>query len=378
LFLDKYKENRVHDYERRLQKLVERLKLYRLDCLALVPGANLTYFTGLTMHLSERPTVAFFPAEGRPALLLPALETPHAKEVIPYGVDFYPYTDEEGHEAAFLRAEPGLALAGKTVGVEYTQMRILELRRLEQIAPQARIQAAEFLLPELRAVKEESELSCMREAVRVTEAALRATVDRVTPGQTELEIQNALYIEMLRAGAQGQAFEAIVVSGPRTAAPHTSASERAVGVGDLLLFDCGAAHGGYPADITRTFAVGQIDEALTRVYEVVREANAAARRAAGPGVAAEAVDRAARQVIEEAGYGPFFIHRTGHGLGLEVHEPPYIVAGNKETLQPGMTFTIEPGIYLPGKGGVRIEDDVVITADGCQSLTTFSRDLTVL
>lgn len=368
----------MHNYERRLQKLVERLKLYRLDALALVPGANLTYFTGLTMRLSERPTVAFFPAEGRPAIILPALETPHAQEVIPYGVDFYPYTDEEGHEAAFLRAEPELALAGKTVGVEYTQMRILELRRVEQIAPDARIQAAEFMLPELRAVKDESELGCIREAVRITEAALQATIGQVTPGQTEMEIQNTLYTEMLRAGAQGQAFEAIVVSGPRTAAPHTSASERAVQAGDLLLFDCGAAYRGYPADITRTFAVGAIDEALARVYEVVKGANAAGRRFARPGVMAEEVDRATRQVIEDAGFGQFFIHRTGHGLGLEVHEPPYIVAGNQEVLQPGMTFTIEPGIYLPGKGGVRIEDDVVITADGCESLTTFSRDLTLI
>lgn len=365
----------MYNYEHRLEQARELFSFYRLDCLILVPGPNLVYLTGLTMSLSERPTMAFFPADGRPTLVLPSLEAPHAREVIPYNTDFFPYTDEEGHEAAFLRAGAALKLSGKTVGVEYMHMRVLELRRLEQIAPDCRIQAAEFLLPELRMTKDETELAHMREAVRITETALQATIEQVKPGQTELEIENVLHMEMLRAGAQGLAFGSIVVSGPRTASPHTSASERVIQAGDLLLFDCGASYRGYPADITRTFAVGKPDPALIPVYEVVKEANAAARQYAGPGVKAEDVDRAARQVIERAGYGQYFIHRTGHGLGLEVHEPPYIVNGNDTILRQGMTFTIEPGIYLPGKGGVRIEDDVVITPNGNESLTTFSREL---
>jgi len=133
--------------------------------------------------------------------------------------------------------------------------------------------------------------------------------------------------------------------------------------------------GGYAADITRTFAIGELEEELARVYEVVRAANGAGRAAAGPGVVAEEVDRAARALIEEAGYGEYFIHRTGHGLGLEVHEPPFIVAGNGRALEPGMTFTVEPGVYLPGRGGVRIEDDVLVTPGGAESLTTFPRGL---
>ncbi|UCC62383.1 MAG: aminopeptidase P family protein [Anaerolineae bacterium] len=365
----------MYDYDGRLQQLSELLKLYSLDYLVLVPGPNLTYLTGLTMHLSERPTVAFLPAEGRPALVLPELEAPRAKGAISYSADFYPYSDEEGHEAAFLRAGADLELSGKTIGVEYLHMRVLELRRLEQIAPDCRVQAAEFLLPELRMIKDETELAHMRQAVRITEAALQATVEQVRPGQTELEIQNILHVEMLRAGAQGTAFGSIVLSGPRTALPHGSASERPLQPGDLLLFDCGATYRGYMGDITRTFAVGDPDPELTAIYEVVKKANVAARQYAGPGQEAQAIDKVARQVIEEAGYGQYFIHRTGHGLGLEVHELPYIVGGNDTVLQPGMTFTIEPGIYLPDKGGIRIEDDVVITAEGCQSLTTFSRDL---
>lgn len=368
----------MHQYKRRLERLSEQLKLYDLDYLALVPGANLSYFTGLTMRLSERPTVAFFPVDGRPTIVMPGLEVPHAREVLPYSADFFPYTDEEGHEAAFLRAGADLEFSGKTLGVEYLNMRILELRRIEQIASDCRIQAAEFLLPELRMVKDETELAHMREAARITEAALQATIEQVKPGQTELKVQNILHVEMLRAGAEGMSFDSIVVCGPRTASPHTSASERMLQRGDLLLFDCGVKHRGYVADITRTFAVEELDPELVGIYDVVKRANATARQFAGPDSRAEEVDRAARQIIERAGYGQYFIHRTGHGLGLEVHEPPYIVDGNDMVLRPGMTFTIEPGIYLSGKGGIRIEDDVVITDEGCESLTTFSRDLMCL
>lgn len=142
-----------------------------------------------------------------------------------------------------------------------------------------------------------------------------------------------------------------------------------------MIVDFGVVVDGYVSDLTRTFALGEPDPEWREIYEVVREANAAGRAAVRPGIPAEAVDRAARAVIEAAGYGRYFTHRTGHGLGLEVHEPPSIVAGNTTPLEPGMTFTIEPGIYLPGKGGVRIEDDVVVTESGGESLTTFPREL---
>jgi Xaa-Pro dipeptidase len=174
------------------------------------------------------------------------------------------------------------------------------------------------------------------------------------------------------------AFSPIVVAGPNAASPHATPSDRPIGAGETIVVDCGATVGGYVADITRTFAIGALEPELARVYEAVRVANEAGRAAAGPGVPAEEVDRAARAVIEEAGYGEYFFHRTGHGLGLEVHEPPYIVAGNERSLEPGMTFTVEPGVYLPGRGGVRIEDDVVVTSGGAESMTIFSRELAVL
>jgi Xaa-Pro dipeptidase len=178
--------------------------------------------------------------------------------------------------------------------------------------------------------------------------------------------------------SEGLAFNPIVLAGPKSAQPHGDAGDNVIKDGELLLLDFGAAVDGYPADITRTFAVGQIDPELTKVYEVVKAANEAGVRAARPGMAAQELDRIVRKVIHDAGYGPHFIHRTGHGLGLDIHEGPVIVEGNTQLLEPGMVFTIEPGIYLPEKGGVRIEDNVTITETGAEVLTSYPRALRVI
>jgi Xaa-Pro dipeptidase len=260
------------------------------------------------------------------------------------------------------------------IGVESLRMRLLEMQLLERYGPGCRFVPAEEVLAEQRLRKDERELEHMRRAIAVTEAALRLTVRQIRAGMTEREIASLLMVEILQAGGEGMAFSPIVVVGPNAASPHATPSDRPVQPGETVVIDCGATVEGYAADITRTFAIGTLEPDLARVYEVVRAANAAGRAAAGPGVPAEEVDRAARSVIDEAGYSEHFIHRTGHGLGLETHEPPYIVAGNERPLEPGMTFTVEPGIYLPGRGGVRIEDDVLVTADGAESLTTFPRE----
>jgi Xaa-Pro dipeptidase len=257
-------------------------------------------------------------------------------------------------------------------------MRVLEARLFEQHAPGSRLVPAGDVLAELRSCKDEHELEQMRRAIAITEAALRSTMDQVSAGMTERAVAALLKIEMLEAGAEGMSFAPLVVAGPNAASPHAGPSDRPIQPGETIVVDCGVTVGGYMADITRTFAIGPLEPELARVYEVVRAANQAGRAAAGPGVPAEQVDRAARAVIEAAGYGAYFTHRTGHGLGLEVHEPPYIVAGNERLLEAGMTFTVEPGIYLPGRGGVRIEDDVVVTPDGAESLTSFTRDFVPL
>jgi Xaa-Pro dipeptidase len=360
--------------EKRLQGLRQRQATDGLDCVALVPGANLRYLTSLNLSLSERPFVFFFPREGRPASILPILEAPRIEAHLTFEAELFTYSDEEGPQLAFERACRALNLAGKRLGVEFLNMRVLELKRLEQYAPGCQMLDAGRVLSELRIVKDAQEVEHMRQAIRMTEQALQEAANAIEPGRTDLEIAAELKIAFLRAGAQGMSFEPIVVAGPESALPHAVPSGRLVEPGDLIVIDCGVTYQGYVADITRTFAAGPVAPQLERVYEIVKEANAAGRAAVRPGVSAQEVDRITRQVIAQAGYGEYFTHRTGHGLGLEVHEPPYIVEGNQELLQPGMTFTVEPGIYLPGQGGVRIEDDVLVTSQGAEILTTFPRD----
>jgi Xaa-Pro dipeptidase len=364
----------------RLENLQHLQTANGVDCVALVPGANLYYFTGLAKHLSERPMVAFVPAEGPLAMLIPGLEIPGAQGHLPPETRLFGYSDEEGHESAFHQAAEELDLAGKTIGVEYLAMRMLEARRIEQAAPGCRLLAIEPWLPQLRMSKDETELAHMRRAVEIAEQAMKHLLSdgAIRPGRTELEVAADLTIALLREGAQGEAFTPIVVAGPNSASPHAGPSDRPMEEGELVTIDWGAVFEGYRSDITRTFVLGTPSAEIERIYDTVFAANQAGRMAVRPGIAAQEVDRAARRVITQAGYGEYFIHRTGHGLGLETHEPPYMVEGNLDILQPGMTFTVEPGIYVPGVGGVRIEDDVTVTEDGSETLTTLPRELRAL
>jgi Xaa-Pro dipeptidase len=371
-------EERMPVSASRLERLMERQRAAGLDCIALVPGPNLRYVSGLTLFMSERPIVAFFPLDRRPAILLPAFEQGRAAKTLQgHDVDFVTYTDEEGYQGAFKRAVESLALDGKQIAVEHRHMRVLELRAMEAAAPNAHLVSLEQVLPGLRIAKDQSEIEIIRHAIAITEKALHALLSQPLIGLSERQIASRLEHEIKEAGGEGVAF-IIVVAGPNSADPHAGPSDRPVQAGEFLTIDFGATYDGYLADITRTFALGNVGEDLKEIYEAVRRANAAGRATVKPGVAAQDVDRAAREVIEQAGYGAYFTHRTGHGLGIEGHEPPYIVKGNVQPLEAGMVFTIEPGIYIPGLGGVRIEDDVIVTGHGLECLTTFARELTII
>jgi Xaa-Pro dipeptidase len=364
-------------YESRILALQRLAEANGTQCVALMPGANLRHFTGLNMHLSERPTVAFVPVDGPLAILLPVLELPAAEGYLPKDTRVFAYSDEQGHEHVFHQVAEELGLDGKVLCVEYLSMRLLEMRRLEQAAPGCQMLAVEPWLPELRMSKDEIEVASMRRAVEIAERAMQRLIDEkaIRPGRTELEVAADLQVAMLREGGQGQAFSPIVVAGPNSASPHRGPSDRPLAEGDLLVIDWGTTYNGYRSDITRTLVLGEPTPEMVRIHDAVLAANQAARLTIRPGTPAQEVDRVARRVITQAGYGEYFIHRTGHGLGLETHEPPYIVEGNLDLLKVGMTFTVEPGIYVPGLGGVRIEDDVVVTEKGSQALTTLPRDL---
>ena len=363
----------------RVERLRRELQRRNVDCAAIVPGPNLFYLTGLRIKPSERLTLAFFPADEseEPALLLPVLERPQAEGALQISMRLYSYSDEEGPSRALaqLAGELKLSHGAKAIAVEMQRMRVFELRALEAQLPGARWADADVIMTALRMRKDEREIAALRRALQLTETALQKALSVIQAGKSEREVASALLVEIFNAGSEGPSFEPIVASGPNGGSPHAVPTDRKLRAGDLITIDCGAAWEGYFGDLTRNVALGKIDPELEKIHNIVEEANAAGREACRPGVPAQEVDRAARRVIERAGYGDYFIHRTGHGLGLEVHEPPYIVEGNEQPLEPGMVFTVEPGIYLPGKGGARVEDVVLITPEGAETLTRFPREL---
>ena len=365
-------------FDVRRARLRELLEGSGLQAVALMPGPSLFYLTGFLFHLMERPILGFFTVEGRAGLLAPELERPRVEDRFPGALFFY---GEDPHTWADTvhQALKALGLTRARVGVEPTRMRVLELRLLETAAPRATWEDASPVLARLRMRKDEGEIRAMERAVAVAEAALQALRPFLRPGVTEQDAAAELYLQLIRHGSEPELpFPPIVASGPNSANPHAMPTARALRPGDLVLIDWGARVEGYVSDLTRMFVLGEPRPEWLRWARLVEEAQAAACAAARPGVPAGAVDRAARRVFEEAGYAAYFIHRTGHGLGLEAHEPPYLFAENKQLLEPGMTFTIEPGLYFPGQGGVRIEDDVVLTERGCRMLSTLPRGLTML
>jgi Xaa-Pro dipeptidase len=361
--------------QQRVTQLQQQLAHQQLDGVILMPGPNSFYFSGMHTHVSERPVLLFIPQTGDPAVIIPGLEAMKAEEAGIPGERIFAWSDEVWFEGAFQQAAKTLNLDGQHWGVEALYMRVLELEALKAIAPNLQTSHAEPALMALRSIKDESELAAMGKAIGVAERAMERLLPQIKIGMTEKQVAAQLTALLLAEGGESIAFGPIVSTGPNGASPHAVPGERPLAAGDLLVIDWGVFVDNYPSDITRTFAIGEIDDELKHIYDIVRQANEAGKQAAKPGAVGQAVDRAARKVITDASYGDYFIHRTGHGLGLEVHELPGMVEGNDVPLQIGNVFTVEPGIYLPGRGGVRIEDDVVVTTDGCRSLTHFTRDL---
>ncbi len=364
------------DRQKTLQSFLAKDKL---RAIGLNPGPDLTYLTGLDFHLMERPVFGIFPEVGDPVFILPELEGAKVASlsypIKPFLFNEDPETWTDVFQAALLEAD---LVTGK-LGIIPRRLRLLEQSYLLDAAPGMSLESAQPILTQMRRIKSEDEIKFMGEAVRIAECALSSTIMAIKPGVTEKEIAGRLIGRLLQEGSDPELpFFPIVSFGENAANPHATPTNRTLNAGDIILIDWGASHQGYFSDITRVFAMGDLRPEIDQIAKFVQDANAAARAAVKPGIPASAVDQAARQVIEDAGYGEYFFHRTGHGLGLEAHEEPNISKFDQTILEPGMTFTIEPGIYLPKRGGVRIEDDIVVTEDGGLSLTSSPRDLTQL
>ena len=332
----------------RLNNLTASLRTSKLDAVILNPGPTLTYLTGLQFHLMERPVVLFVAPGKDPVLVLPELELPKV-DLFPYKVQAFAYGEIPSEwDDAFRKAAQALGLDGKRIGVEPRQLRLLEFSHVKAGAPEAEYPDASDVLSQLRLKKDKAEVDAMRRAVKIAQDALEATIPLIKIGMTERELASELVMQLLKHGSDSELpFSPIVSGGPNSANPHASPSERKLQAGDLLVVDWGAAYGGYISDLTRTFAVGEVDAECQKIHKIVQEANAAGRAAGKPGVPCANVDIAARDVIEKSGYGKYFTHRTGHGIGMEGHEDPYMRGDNMQLLEAGMAYTVEPGIYLP-------------------------------
>ncbi len=348
-------------------------------------GADLRYLTGYVAMPLERLTMLVMPADGRPALVVPRLEAMAAaiSPVIRAGLaDVVPWDEtDDAHALVAGRLGSEAARGGRMlVSDRLWAMHVLALQR---VLPDATLGLASDLLRELRMVKDADEIALMRLAAHAADRVVAQIAGGRLVGRTELEISREVRECLLAEGHELAEF-AIVASGPNSASPHHDASDRVIRAGEPIVLDIGGSLDGYCSDTTRTLWVTGGDAAngptpeFRRLFDLLRDAQAEALSAVRPGVACERIDAVARGIITAGGHGPDFFHRVGHGIGLETHEEPYMVAGNGEPLRPGMAFSVEPGIYLAGRYGARIEDIVVCGALGPDALNESSRDLWVV
>ena len=339
-----------------------------IDVLLLSVGADLPYFTGYRAMPLERLTMLVLPSAGPATLVVPGLEAPR---VVPRPGAFTVRPWGETEDPTELVA--GLCGSPRRVGVGDSTWSVF-LLALQQRLPGAAFLPASTLTGELRMRKGPEEIELLRRAG----AAADRVVDRLDRhpfgGKAERRLSAEIAAMVVEEGHEASTFS-IVAAGPNSASPHHEAGDRVIGDGDAVVVDFGGRLAGYCSDTTRTFFVGEPPARFLDAFAAVRAAQQAGVAAVAPGVPAEEVDRAARRVVSEAGYGSLFVHRTGHGIGLEEHEPPYLVEGNSAPLEEGMAFSVEPGVYLPGEFGIRIEDVVVVTGGGAEPLNQSSRGL---
>jgi Xaa-Pro aminopeptidase len=306
--------------------------------------------------------------------VVPSLNAEQARAAVP-ALELRPWADEDGADAALRDAVADLGRPGR-VAVDAT-MRADFLLLLRRFVGDAELTTAEGVVGELRLRKDADELEALQASARAADAAMRSALAACAAGARELEVAEAVAAAFRGAGCE-EVLHTSIASGLHGAFPHHHFGPRELQRGEGVTIDIGGRLEGYPSDITRTAHVGGPSERYAQVHAVVERAVQAGLDAARPGATCGSVDKAARDVIETAGFGEFFVHRTGHGLGVSVHEPPWLMAGDERRLEPGMVFSIEPGIYVPGELGVRLEDIVVLEADGPRILSALPRDLTIV
>jgi Xaa-Pro dipeptidase len=363
--------------------LADRLAAYAavaaqlgVDAIALVPGPNFTRAVDHAFMSHERPFLLVIPANGPAAALVPNLEL-GSWDLVGFDGAVFDWRDQDGYDAAFAALTQHLNI--RSLAVEGQVMRVFVHHALLRAQPDLTITDAEREISALRMIKTPADLAALQEAIDISERALTRTLDSVRLGQTEKQIEQVLVQMLFAEGADDLSFAPIVAAGDGSARPHAKArSDYHVKAGDALLIDFGARKHGFCADITRTVFLDHVTEEGRAVYDAVLQANLAGLAVTRAGVSAHDIDDAVISVLEATPYADRIRTKTGHGLGREVHEAPYIMRGNPMVLPAGTVYTNEPGLYQIGNFGVRIEDDVLVTDDGYKTLTHFTKELTVL
>lgn len=347
-----------------------------VDAVALVPGPNFVRVFNQNFGTSERPLVILIPPEGAPVALVPNLEL-RSFDLLKFEGEVFDWRDQTGYAGAFEAMAKAMPI--QRLAVEGQVMRVFVHHALIAALPGLRVVDAEKQISGLRIRKTAADVAALEAAIRLSEAALSDTLAQVRAGMTETEVERILTLALFTHGAESHSFPPIVAAADNSARPHAHARpDYVIREGDALLLDFGGRKHGFCADITRTVFIGHATDEAHQVYDTVLRANLRGFEVTRPGVTAHDIDDAVISVLEASPFAERIRTKTGHGLGRDVHEAPYIMRGNHQVMEAGMVYTNEPGLYRIGGFGVRIEDDVLVTEDGCRSLTTFPKELRVI
>ncbi|NJP37000.1 M24 family metallopeptidase [Alkalicoccus luteus] len=359
----------------RAETLQQKMREEKIDVLMAQSRPNVFYISGFDADPHERLLAVLLFAEADPLVICPAMEINQIKKIIDAPIIGYSDTENPWEKLQQYLSKKQIAM--QTIALE-SGISWSRLKEWQRIAPDSQLVEADGLLTGSRLIKSAEEQSYMKEAAALADQGIAAGIAALKEGITEVEVVAAIEYALKKKGVREMSFQPMVLFGGNGGDPHGVPGSTPLQKGSSVLFDLGVMWKGYASDITRTVFFGEPDEESRRVYETVLRALQTSLSAAAPGETIGRLDHTARSVIEEAGYGEYFPHRIGHGIGIDVHELPSMHANNNDLLKPGMTFTIEPGIYIPGKIGVRIEDDVLLTEDGAVTLTKTPVSLTVV
>ncbi|MCC6805014.1 MAG: aminopeptidase P family protein [Anaerolineae bacterium] len=361
-------------YEQRAERAQRLMQERGIDWLFVSHSTDLLYLIGFTKQQSERLVLLMIPRDGRPKMVVPGFETSVFQKYATF-FDLVGWEETE-NPVEKVAALVGGDASGKTIAIG-DQRHALFLLRIQQVLSGANYRPGQEITAQLRMIKTPDEVAQLRIAAEGADRSYEALFTQSLAGMSELEVLRFLHAQLL-ANSHQTVGNGIVGAGAHGASPHHKTSDTRLQMGDAVVVDFGGGVNGYRSDITRTFQLGEPADEFRKIYEITREAQQLGFEAVKPGVTTEYIDEVTRGYIARHGYGDYFLHRTGHGIGLDGHESPYLVKGDQTMLREGMTFSIEPGIYLAGKYGVRIEDIVVVTATGGERLNQSPRELRII